>query len=165
MGVWEDIPRNCDDLHLSDDIARGTMSQLRMAIGADSERKEISEERFRPRLKLRGEKSNRAKPWAEKHESGLKWADPVKLIGCAGGGVDMGERGGVLLMLGRESSARIWIPDRQGVSWVVFDGASISLQAVEQERKGEGCRTKATSRRFGSSLMGKQDGGVLNLGS
>ena len=44
MGVWEDIPRNCDDLHLSDDIARGTMSQLRMAIGADSERKEISEE-------------------------------------------------------------------------------------------------------------------------
>lgn len=31
-------------LHLSDDIARETMSQLRMAIGANGERKGISDE-------------------------------------------------------------------------------------------------------------------------
>lgn len=48
--------------------------------------------RFRPRLKLRGEKSNGAKPWAEEHKSGLKWADPVELIGCARGGVRHGRQ-------------------------------------------------------------------------
>ncbi|EGD98212.1 hypothetical protein TESG_08535 [Trichophyton tonsurans CBS 112818] len=62
------------------------------------------------------------------------------------------ETGGVLLMRGEQCS--YMDPRLTGCELGGFDGASILLQALEQEHKGEGCRAKATSsRRFGSSLM------------